>query len=161
MEEWEWCSYRTSGPFSISHWTLLAGYGFRAGTKPHRCFCHYQTGHTHTRITHSLLALCVCVKERQPSTVWVLIRSAAHTMPLIPVPVHLSCRCFLSVWAKTFYLNLLRVPLKGLCYCSEPSCVCVTWESSAAWPSPNTLVHMCTHIHTHSRFCLLEMEELG
>ena len=103
--------------------------------------------------------------------------SAVHTMPLIPAPVHLSCRCFLSVWAKTFYLNLLRVPLKGLCYCSEPSCVCVTWESSAAWPSPNTLVHMrarthththtCTHAHTHthtcthSRFCLVVMEELG
>lgn len=86
-------------------------------------------------------------------------RSAAHTSPLIPAPVHLSGRCFLSVWAKTFYLNLLRVPLKALCYCSEPSCVCVTWESSAAWPSPNTLVHM--RAHTHSRFCLAEIEELG
>lgn len=49
--------------FCFSLWTLLAGYGFRAGTKPHRCFCHYQTGHTHNRITHSLLALCVCKRE--------------------------------------------------------------------------------------------------
>lgn len=94
-------------------------------------------GHTKNRNTHSPLALCVrvfvCKREDCPVSVLISAgRSAAHTMPLIPAPVHLSCRCFLSVWAKTFYLNLLRVPLKGLCYCSEPSCVCVTWESSAA-----------------------------
>lgn len=134
---WKWCSNRTSGlvwsldntlsVFCLSLWTLLAGDGFRAGTKPHRCFWHYQTGHTHAEQKHTL-----AVSTLRTAQCLFLISagwSAVHTMPLIPVPVHLSCRCFLSVWAKTFYLNLLRVPLKGLCYCSEPSCVCVCFFS--------------------------------
>lgn len=138
---------KTLSVFCFSLWTLLAGLGFRAGTKPHRCSCHYQTGH----ILPVCLCMCVSVfvwKRRWPGVSLISAgRSVAHTAPPIPAPVHLSCRCFLSGWAKTFYLNLLRVPLKGLCYCSEPSCVCVTWESSAGWPSPNTLVHPHTHTH--------------
>jgi len=78
-------------------WTLLAGYGFRAGTKPHRCFCHYQTGHTQNRNTHLLLALCVLKRDSPVSVLISAGRSAVHTMPPIPAPVHLSCRCFLSV----------------------------------------------------------------
>lgn len=108
--------------------------------------CHYQARNTQSRNTYRLW---LCAYKREDFLVFVIVSvgsSAVHTMPLIPGPVHLSCRLFLSGWAKTFYLNLLRVPLKCLCYCSEPSCVCVTWESSAAWPSPNTLVlYICTH----------------
>lgn len=116
-----------------------------------RLDAHNEQKHTHW------VCLCVCKREDCPVSFLVSAgQSVVHTMPLIPVPVHLSCSCFLSAWAKTFYLNLPRVPLKGLCYCSEPSCVCVTWESQA-----QTHLYMYSHTYTHIRFCLVEMEDFG
>lgn len=171
-QRWEWCSFRTSGlvwrvervalliehyPFSVSH----RGHYWQAlDLELERNLTGAPVITRLDTYSQSVFAcVCVCVwKRRWPGVSSISAgRSVAHTAPPIPAPVHLSCRCFLSGWAKTFYLNLLRVPLKGLCYCSEPSCVCVTWESSAGWPSPNTLVH--PHTHADIRFCLAEIED--
>lgn len=160
-EWWEWCSFSTSGlvwrvervallikhyPFSVSH----CGHYWQAlDLELERNLTGVPVIPRLDTYSRCVFA-CVCVWKRRWPRVSLISagQSLAHTAPPIPAPVHLSCRCFLSGWAKTFYLNLLRVPLKGLCYCSEPSCVCVTWESSAGWPSPNTLVHPYTHTHT-------------